>query len=395
MKEGLKGPGYRIQSIDILRGLVMLIMALDHVRDFFHIHAIDQNPLDPATTSTLLFFTRWITHFCAPTFVFLSGTSAFLVGRRKSKKELSRFLIVRGLWLVAVDAVVMTFALTLNPFYNLVVLSVLWAIGISMIILGLLVQTNWKAILVIGLAVFLFHNIFDFITVPKNGVASVLIPMFITGAQTFYPVSTAHVVAQFYVILPWTSVMLLGYACGALYQINAETRKKLLLATGFALILLFVILRAFNVYGDPAPWTVQKETIRTVLSFLNTTKYPCSLDFLAMTLGPALILLALLENNKSRFTEIVAIYGRVPFFYYVIHFYLIRILTIIAFYATGFTNGDIADPKVPFLFRPEHFGFELPVVYFIWIGLIAAMYFPCKWFDRYKRSHHQWWLSYV
>jgi uncharacterized membrane protein len=387
----------RIQSIDILRGVIMLIMALDHVRDFFHVHAIDQSPTDLATTTPLLFFTRWITHFCAPAFLLLSGVSAYLVGLRKTKKELSAFLIKRGLWLIVIDATVMTFALTLNPAFNLIVLSVLWAIGCSMIILGLLVRTNMTIIIVVACLIFFGHNIFDFVTIPKQGAASVLLPMFLSGAQSFYPITNTHVIAQFYVILPWTSVMMFGYVIGSLYRpvVDAVQRKKFLIATGVALTLLFIVLRTINIYGDPSQWSQQKNTITTFLSFLNTTKYPCSLDFLCMTLGPVLIVLALVERAENKFTKIASLYGRVPFFYYVGHFYLIRILCIILFFATGFGINNINDPKVPFLFRPSNFGFELWGVFLIWLLVIAAMYYPCKWFDNYKRTHHKWWLSYL
>jgi len=397
MNEALTQTKKRIQSIDILRGVIMLIMALDHVRDFFHIHAIDQSPTDLATTTPLLFFTRWITHFCAPTFLLFSGVSAYLVGLRKTKKELSAFLIKRGLWLVVIDATVMTFALTLNPAFNLIVLSVLWAIGCSMIILGLLVRTNITIIIVVACLIFFGHNIFDFITIPKQGAASVLLPMFLSGAQSFYPITNTHVIAQFYVILPWTSVMLFGYAIGSFYQSSFEAikRKKILITAGASLILLFIVLRTINIYGDPSRWSQHKNTITTFLSFLNTSKYPCSLDFLCMTLGPALIALALLEGVQNKFTRIASVYGRVPFFYYVLHFYLIRILCIILFFATGFGISNINDPKVPFLFRPSTFGFELWGVYLIWLFVIVAMYYPCKWFDNYKRTHHKWWLSYV
>ena len=221
--------------------------------------------------------------------------------------------------------------------------------------------------------------------------------MFLSGAQSFYPITSTHVIAQFYVILPWTSVMMLGYVIGSLYRpdVDADRRKKFLITTGVVLTLLFIVLRTINIYGDPSRWSEQKSAIATFLSFLNTTKYPSSLDFLCMTLGPALIALALSEGVQNKFTRIASVYGRVPFFYYVGHFYLIRILCIILFFATGFGVNNINDPKVPFLFRPANFGFELWGVYFIWLFVVITMYYPCKWFDNYKRTHHKWWISYV
>ncbi|HXL55703.1 MAG TPA: heparan-alpha-glucosaminide N-acetyltransferase domain-containing protein [Chitinophagaceae bacterium] len=397
MNEVLTQPKQRIQSIDILRGAVMLIMALDHVRDFTHIHAMDQDPLNLATTTPVLFFTRWITHFCAPTFVFLSGTSAYLVGLRKSKKELSTFLMKRGLWLVFIEVAVITLGLTYNPFYNFIILQVIWAIGCSMIILGLLVRTNMIVIVVIGCIIFFGHNILDYVNIPKEGAAGVTLTMLLIGSATIYPIGASRFIGDFYAILPWTGAMLLGYAIGSFYRplFDAVKRKKVLLTIGIAVTSLFIILRLINKYGDPAPWSQQKEAAYTFLSFLNTTKYPCSLQFLCMTLGPALILLALIEHAQNKFTNILAVYGRVPFFYYVIHFYLIHTICVILFFASGYGVKDIVDPNVPFLFRPLHFGFHLWVSYLIWLFVIIVMYRPCKWFQNYKRTHCQWWLSYV
>lgn len=387
----------RINSIDILRGAVMLIMAIDHVRDFTHIHAMDQNPLNLQTTTPFLFLTRWITHFCAPTFVFLSGTSAYLVGLRKTKKELSAFLIKRGFWLLLIEIVVITFALTYNPNYNLIILQVIWAIGCSMIILGLLVRTNISVIVIIGCLIFFGHNIFDYIPLPREGAERVALTVLFTSPGTIFPISVNYFIGDFYAIFPWTGAMLLGYAVGSFYRSSVDEikRRKMLLTAGIAVTLLFIILRLINKYGDPVPWSSQKDSLYTLLSFLNTTKYPASLQFLCMTLGPALIILTLIENAKNKFTDILAVYGRVPFFYYVIHFYLIHTICVILFFASGYGAKDIKDPNVPFFFRPFHFGFDLWIVYLIWFFVVAVLYFPCRWFQRYKRTHHQWWLSYV
>lgn len=387
----------RIQSIDILRGAVMLIMALDHVRDFTYIHAMDQNPLDPATTTPLLFFTRWITHFCAPTFVFLSGTSAYLVGFRKSKKELSGFLIKRGLWLILIEVTVITFGLTYNPSFNFIILQVIWAIGWSMILLGLLVRTNITVIIIAGCLIFFGHNIFDYLTLPKDGVMRVVLTALFTSSGAVFPVRSNFMMGDFYAILPWTGAMLLGYATGSFFRpsVNSAKRKKLVLSIGIAVTLLFIILRAINIYGDPSHWSQQKTGMATFFSFLNTTKYPPSLIFLCMTLGPALILLALTEHVQNKFTNILAVYGRVPFFYYVIHFYLIHTICVILFFAQGHGVNEIIDPNVPFYFRPINYGFDLWVTYLVWLFVISALYLPCKWFQNYKRTYQQWWLSYI
>jgi uncharacterized membrane protein len=387
----------RIQSIDILRGTVMLIMALDHVRDFFHITAFSDDPTNLATTTPALFFTRWITHFCAPVFVFLSGTSAYLVGQKKSKKELSGFLIKRGIWLIFVEVAIITLGWTFNPLYNLIILQVIWAIGWSMIILGLLVRTSPGVIVVIGCIILFGHNIFDYLNLPKEGTASALLNVLFTSPFKFYSLNSNHMVADVYAILPWTGAMLIGYGFGYFYRstVSVQQRRKMLLFSGIGLTALFLILRFINQYGDPAPWSQQKAILYSFLSFLKTTKYPCSLQYLCMTLGPAMILLALIEHARNKLTAILTIYGRVPFFFYVCHIYLVHFICVTVFFASGYSWNQRADPNTPFLFRPLHFGFDLWVVYAIWLFIIIVLYWPCKWFNKYKSAHHQWWLSYV
>jgi len=388
---------HRIQSIDILRGLVMLIMAIDHVRDFFHITASTDDPLNLATTTPQLFFTRWITHFCAPVFVFLSGTSAWLAGRRKTKKEVSIFLIYRGLWLVFIEMAVITLGITFNPLYNGFIWQVIWAIGWSMVILGLLVRTSLKFIVVIGCILVFGHDILNFLQLPKEGAANVLLKIFLTASGTIFRTGQNHFIFDFYAILPWTGVMLLGYAFGTIYKHNrdAAQRRKTILTVGFAVTLFFIVLRFIDVYGDPSHWSTQKNGLYTFLSFINTSKYPPSLCYTTMTLGPALIFLSLTETVRNRFTNILGIYGRVPFFFYVLHFYLIHTIGVIVFFATGHTSKEIVDVNTPFLFRPQHFGFDLPIVYAIWLFVIITLYRPCKWFDNYRKTHRQWWLSYL
>jgi uncharacterized membrane protein len=385
----------RIHSIDILRGAVMIIMALDHTRDFFHQPALIADPLNPDTTTIPIYFTRWITHFCAPTFVFLSGVSAYLSSLRKTKKEASLFLIKRGFWLVLVEVTLITFGITANPFFNFIVLQVIWAIGWSMIILGLLSWISPKAVLIVGIILFFGHNILDFVTAPADGQGRVWWIIFLRAFSSIIPLDQSHVLGVFYAILPWTGVMLMGYSIGKWFnkEFNPETRRKLLLRTGLGLIVLFIVLRATNFYGNPIPW-VKGEGLRfNLLGFLNTQKYPPSLLYLSMTLGPACIALALLEKVKGKFTDFISVYGSVPFFYYICHFYLLHLLLIIVFFATGHTSSEIAQP--PFFFRPATFGWGLPIVYLIWISVILLLYFPCRWFSRYKKTHSQWWLSYV
>ena len=387
----------RIQSIDIVRGVIMLIMALDHTRDFFHNAGALGNPTDMATTTPILFFTRWITHFCAPTFVFLSGASAYLAGTRRTKSELSAFLVKRGLWLIFVEVVVLSLAFSLNPFYNTIILQVLWAIGFSMVILGLLVRAPLKIIAFIGALIFFGHDILDYLTLPKSGTEYVLTSLFLEAQGTVLPLGHNHFVFDLYAVIPWTGVMLLGYIFGSLYKPSFDPlrRKKILLYTGIAVVVFFLLLRVINHYGDPSPWSVQRNTVYTVLSFLNVSKYPPSLLYSCMTIGTALIFLSQTENISNKLTAIFIIYGNVPFFYYVLHFYLIRFLGVILFFASGYKTSQIISPNSPFLFRPETFGFNLGIVYLIWLFIITVLYFPCRWFSRYKKTHSQWWLSYL
>lgn len=382
----------RVSSVDILRGLVMIIMALDHTRDFFHITAFTADPLDEDTTTPWLYFTRWITHYCAPVFVFLSGLSAYLASRKKTTQEASTFLFKRGLWLILAEVVIVTLGITFNPLYNIFVLQVIWVIGCSMIILGLLIRISFKAVLITGLILFFGHNILDYFNVTSN-----LWKILFTALGTVIPIGANRFVFVLYAILPWTSAMLLGYCVGYYFKQDtpAATRKRFLLIAGSAATALFLILRGINKYGNPVPWEIRKNTMATVFDFLDVSKYPPSLDYLCMTLGPALLLLLMLENTKGKWQEIVKVYGAVPFFYYVLHFYLLHFLVMIIFFISGYTTKDIVDPDVFMLFRPATFGYSLPVVYLIWILVVASLYRPCQWFAKYKKTHNNWWLKYI
>ena len=373
----------------------MVIMALDHVRDFFHIEASTGDPTNMATTTPQLFFTRWITHFCAPAFVFLAGTSAYLSGTKKSKSELSAFLLKRGFWLIAVELIIMSLAFSFNPLYNVIILQVIWSIGISMVLLSLIVRLPMSVILTIGLCIVLFHNLLDYPEAARNGKVGFLWSLLHTGG--FYTIFPNHFLMIFYPFLPWFGVICCGYYFGQLFGKNfpGEKRRKILMQLGFGLIILFIIVRFINAYGDRSPWSHQRNGVYTLLSFLNTTKYPPSLMYLCMTLGPAILSLAFIEKIQNKLTGFFIVFGRVPFFYYVIHFFFIHFLCVIAFFASGYTTKDIIPKTTPFLFRPDDFGYSLPVVYAIWIFVILTLYPLCKWYNKYKSNHNQWWLSYV
>ena len=389
----------RIASIDLLRGLVMLIMAIDHVRDNFLRGSPD--PTDLATTTPLLFFTRWITHFCAPAFVFLSGISAFLAGTRRSGKELSGFLFKRGLWLILVEIFIVSRGIAIDPTFQLAILQVIWAIGGSMILLSLLLRlrASLAVIGIVGACLFFGHDLLHSI-VPADIQASWYGRLFLfsqgpVGSDIF---KVGHVYFMFaYALLPWTGVMLLGYVFGSIYKtgFDASERKKILLYNGFGLLGLFLVFRGFNLYGDPAPWSVYRTTVLTILSFLNVTKYPCSLQYLSLTIGAALVVLACTEKVANRFTAFCIVYGKVPFFYYVIHWFLIDLIHIIVFFVMGYTSSQIVNPDSQFVFAPKGWGFGLAGVYLIWLVVVVLLYRPCKWFGNYKKTHRQWWLSYL
>jgi uncharacterized membrane protein len=394
----------RIQSIDILRGLVMVIMALDHVRDFFYKVQLDDagaaatGPTDLATTYPALFFTRWITHFCAPIFVFLAGASIYLMSRKKSKAELSRFLITRGLWLIFVEVIIITLGWTFNPFFNLFILQVIWAIGASMVVVGLLIYLPYKALFVIGAIIVFGHNLLDYPSFNAGIKGTVLGNLFYFSNFNVYELFKDHYVIIVYAFLPWTGVMLLGYCFGKLYEqgVDAAWRRKKLIQIGGGLLVLFVVLRFINMYGDPVPWASQpRGPVYTFLSFMNVNKYPPSLCFLSVTIGGGMLFLAFIEKVQNRFTSIMNVYGRVPMFYYILHFYFIHIFVVIVFYLQGFGNNDIVTPNVPFLFRPNSFGFPLWGVYTVWIFLVAILYPLCKKYNKYKSTHQNWWLSYL
>jgi uncharacterized membrane protein len=385
----------RIESIDLLRGIVMIIMALDHVRDYFHADAFLFNPLDLNQTNVPLFFTRWITHFCAPVFVFLAGTSAFLVGSRKGKAELSKFLLTRGLWLVLLELTVINFAWFFNVQFSLLTLTVIWALGVGMIILAAAIHLPFKAVLIAGFLLVAGHHLLDPVHVAGEGAAAIGWAML----HEFRLFDTGmFFVFVGYPILPWTGIMLLGYCFGALYQSTVEPakRKSILLRLGAVTTLAFIIIRLINVYGDPAPWATQTSSLYTFLSFINVTKYPPSLLYVLVTLGPAMIFLALAENLKGRISQYVIALGRVPMFYYIIHLYWIHIIALIAALATGYELSDMVfstwitdSPNL------KGYGFNLAVVHAIWIGVVLTLFPLCLWYDKYKiRNRQKWWLSY-
>lgn len=363
----------RIDSIDIMRGIVMIVMALDHVRDFFTDSSGD--PTDLTRVSTALFLTRFITHYCAATFVFLAGTGAFLsISRGKTKWEASKFLVSRGIWLIVLELTIIHWGWGFGLF-----LQVIWAIGVCMVLLGILIFLPVSVITSLGLLIIFCHDIFDNLRPTDfNGAGSTLWSILhVQGVVKLF----GEDVFILYPLIPWVGVMMAGYGFGQLYTIDATVRKKYLRAIGCLAIVLFVLIRSFNFYGDPSLWHEQSNWVRTALSFINVSKYPPSLDYLLITLGPVIILLSFLEDIQNRVTDVLVLFGRVALFYYILHLYLIHGLALLVASITGAADGLLM--------------FSLPVVYLIWALVVFILYFPCRWFMQYKRTHKRWWLSYI
>jgi uncharacterized membrane protein len=401
----LAAPGYgvapprraRVDSIDLLRGVVIVLMALDHVRDYFHADAFFHDPTDLSRTTALLFFTRWITHYCAPVFVFLAGLAACMHGSRKSPRELSFFLATRGAWLVFLELFAVSLCRTFNPAYPYFNLQVIWAIGAGMIVMSVLIRLDRRLLLAVAVALVAGHNLLDRVHVPGGGLASFL--WAVLHEMGRFELGRT-VVRVHYPLLPWIGIMALGYCCGSWFgeRCRPETRRRDLLRVGLLAMGLFVLLRAGNFYGDPAPWSPQASGLFSLLSFLNVTKYPPSLLYTLMTLGPALVGLALAEKPWGRLGRWMVTFGRVPLFFYMAHILLIHIVATIAAIGTGYRVTDmILSGSVNDAPALKGYGFSLSTVYLVWLGLVLALYPCCRWFAAYKARHQasRWWLSYL
>ena len=385
----------RLESIDLLRGGIMIIMALDHTRDYFHKDAFLYSPTDLDQTSVFLFFTRWITHFCAPVFVFLAGMSAYLYGVSKTRKELSFFLFTRGLWLVCIELFIISLERTFNPSYPFLNLQVLFAIGVSMIVLSAAVYMNQRLVLVMSILLIAGHNLLD--KAGSDSDPSLWWSLLHEPGQFSFGRFTLSV---HYPVLPWPGIMGIGYCLGSFYATgyDPERRKKIFSLLGLGAIALFILLRSVNWYGDRAHWSSQKNELFSFLSFLNVSKYPPSLLYTLIMLGPALLFLAQVEKPLKASARMIVIFGRVPMFFYLAHILLIHVLALPAAIISGYHLSDmILTTRVNSSAELNGYGFDLPVVYFIWIGVILILYPFCKWFDRYKRAQHPGkpWLSYL
>jgi uncharacterized membrane protein len=399
----------RVDSIDLLRGIVMVIMMLDHMRDFLHNAVFQFPPEDLTNTNVVLFFTRWITHYCAPTFVFLAGTGIYLqFSRGKSKLELTKFLITRGLWLIFLELTVIRLVMFFNVEIKFVMMmQVIWVIGISMVIMSALIWLPLRVVGVIGVLMIALHNLLDLVPLdawrfgtpaPSLGIKLWMI----LHEPGVIPVAgfPGPIIFALYPIIPWVGVMAAGYAFGAIYRISPENRKRLLIRLGLTICVLFLALRGINFYGDPTAWETQSRGfVFTVLSFLNTAKYPPSLLFLLMTLGPALLALAAFEDcNKKQPTGVrkfFITFGRVPLFFYILQWPTIHFISLGLHYAFGKPTWWLFKTPMDWNNLGSTVGFNLLVVYVCWIAAVLLLYPLCKWFAGVKRRRRDWWLSYL
>jgi uncharacterized membrane protein len=385
----------RIYSIDFTRGLVMIIMALDHVRDMMHTHSITQNPVNLATTTPTVFFTRWITYLCAPTFVFLAGTSAYLSFKNKADTSLSRkFLFSRGLWLILLEFTIVNFSLFFDFGFHTFIFEVIATIGFGFIALGLLLKVSWKIIGIIGLIIIFCHNLLAIVPLPEGSALKTILTAFF-GLEVFSITPNTNLIIA-YPPIPWLGILLVGFASGKLFELPDPQRKSVFLKIGLGALLFFTVLRCTNLYVDPLLWSSQKNGLYTLLSFINVTKYPPSLLFCLITLGIMFLILGFAEYTKSRFINTISIYGKVPLFYFVVHFYLIHSSMVILMFAQGFhwSQMDFASGTFG---RPKGIesGLSLWAVYFVWMAVVLLLYRPCVWFGKYKAAHKQWWLKYI
>ena len=389
---------YRLDAIDMLRGLVIVIMAIDHVRDSFLLGAV-QDPMADPNITVGLFATRWITHFCAPVFVLLAGVSAGLMSSRKEPAQLARFLFTRGLWLIFAEIFIVSTLVTFSPggiaqLDGLIFTSmqVIWAIGSSTVVLSFLQRLGRRACLFIGLAIVLGHNLLDPVW-PASKLADRQWPLWVALHSQMSIHAGPFLLRFVYPLLPWTGVMSLGFGISRVFELPPARRNTIVRRAGLALTAAFIVVRAIGTYGDANPWQLQPAGIvATLMDFLNTTKYPPSLDYLLMTLGPAAILCSYSDRMTGPIKDALVMFGRVPFAFYVAHFLLIHILSLILGVLQGFTASQM---MTAYRFFPTGYGVGLPGVYAVWALLILLLYPYCRWVAAVKARRRDWWLSYV
>lgn len=397
-------PRMRVDAVDLLRGLVMVIMLLDHTRDFVHQDALLYDPATLDRTTPALFLTRWITHFCAPIFVFLAGTGAYLqLSRGKTTAELSRFLWTRGLWLIVLEFTVVRAVVAFNVDYAQFpgFLQVIWAIGVSMIVLAALIHLPLRAVAAFGIGIILLHNLADGIAVqgwagPGSEAPNAWEAAWMVLHQPGFIVVAGVPVLVLYPVLAWIGVMAAGCAFGAVYGWEPERRRRFLVRMGLGMVAAFILFRATDFYGDARAWEPERGLIFGLLSFLNTSKYPPSLHFLLMTLGPAMLALAWFERlGRGPVARALVTYGRVPLFFYVLQWIVAHLFAIVFSLIAGKSVAHLFVFPGTIQTPPADVGFGLGVTYLAWILGIAFTYPLCRWFAEVKRRRTEWWLSYL
>lgn len=389
----LPGNMKRNSSIDVMRGLVMVIMALDHVRDLLHTSSLSQSPTDLTTTTPALFFTRWVTYLCAPTFVFLSGTSAFLsMNAKQNLADTRRFLASRGIWLMVVEFSVVNFGLWFDPNFSILIFEVIAAIGVGFLILSALLLLSSQTITFIGVMIVVLHGLVALIPAPESVFLKVLLSLFSPSA---FPYGTGKLFLVAYPPIPWLGIMLIGYGAGTFFTLPEKRQQKIFLKIGLLSLLLFSLLRASNLYGDPVNWVTQKTTLYTFLAFINVTKYPPSLQFCLLFLGIMFLILSLVQGLKNNWTGILCVYGKTPLFYFLVHWYVIHPLVFVMVFLQGFKPSDLVFGSN--FGRPKTgSGVELWAIYLIWGFIVLVMYPLCKRYGSYKERHkEQTWLRYI
>lgn len=390
----------RIQSVDALRGAIMMLMAIDHIRDYVARSAQQFLPTDLTRTTPAIFLTRWITHFCAPVFILTAGLGAYfwMTYRHHTKGELSRLLVSRGIWLIVLEVTILRLIMFSQISFtaNTVLLIILWAIGLSMIALAGLIYLPARALLGVSIAIIALHNLLENVSAGRFGRAAWIWDiLYQRGAFAFHGIRFRPA----YPVLPWIGVMAGGYCLGMVFDWDADRRRRFLVRSGLGMTAAFIVVRAINVYGDPFRWSHQVSPLFSVLSFLNVTKYPPSLDFLLMTLGPAMVAMAWLEKFHFDFSNPLIVFGRVPFFFYATHLLLAHLMAIglnfVRYGAKSFLL--MAPPSMggPSKLFPVDYGFQLWVVYAVWVAALLLLYPLCLWFARLKQHRHDWWLTYL
>jgi len=393
-----RGGVARLDAIDMLRGLVIAIMVLDHARDYFHFYALRLDPTDPAKSWPLLFATRWVTHLCAATFVFLAGVSIYFQ-KANGKKGLPVFLLKRGLWLILLECTVVSFGFNFGePF---LFLQVIWAIGASMVCMSLIARLPARGVLTLGAAILLLYpfalaaTAHAAVDATRAGSAGATDLLGVIRTVALAPGLLGRHVLAYYAFVPWLSIMCLGFGLGPIYRLDPVQRTRRLLPIAIGLIALFVVVRLIDGYGDPAPWTHQATAMRTFMSFMNVSKYPPSPDYAFATLGVSILLFLALEKLRGPLARVLLAYGRTPLFTYVCHIYILHLLMLAGVVALGFPFGTATDVVLSTKVTDNGWGFGLPVVYAIWLLVLVLLIPLSTWFAGLKARRRDWWLSYL